>query len=150
MTSGEALLILNSVPDCGPIRIARLLNRFQNPEDILTAPVKELTSVQGITAAIAHKIRSWHESFTLEDELKKIEEHQNSWPNFNHSRNTQENTGNGFSSTNKKVVVEQCDQKDYQYIYLPVSNCYTCWIEKKDSDEYQWQFNLRRLNTIIT
>jgi DNA processing protein len=75
MTPREALLALNSVPDCGPITIRKLLDHFQSPVDILSAPINKLTRVNGIGERIAGNIVNWHQTFSIEDELKKIEKH---------------------------------------------------------------------------
>ena len=73
MKPTETLLILNSVPDCGPVKIARLLNHFQKPEDILSAPRSELKKVRGISDRIANNIVNWHNTFSLDAELAEIE-----------------------------------------------------------------------------
>jgi len=75
MTAQQALLALNSVPDCGPVIINRLLNHFHEPWQILSAPVKELVRVEGIGRRIAENIVNWNRSFSIGDELEKIKQH---------------------------------------------------------------------------
>jgi DNA processing protein len=54
----EALVALNMVADIGSIRLKKLLEHFNRPQDILKAPEQELTAVSGIAEKIAAQIRS--------------------------------------------------------------------------------------------
>jgi len=54
----EALVCLNTVLDIGSIRLNKLLQYFDTPENILKAPIGALNSVSGIGEKIASKIKS--------------------------------------------------------------------------------------------
>lgn len=58
MTRLEALVSLNMVLDIGSIRLNKLLNYFNKPENILKAPREKLIAVSGIAEKIADKICS--------------------------------------------------------------------------------------------
>lgn len=59
MTELEAMVALNSVPDIGPLRMARLVNRFGNAISVLSATPDTLASVEGIGRGTAAKINDW-------------------------------------------------------------------------------------------
>ena len=48
MTEFEALVSLNTVADIGSIRLKKLLNFFDRPQDILNAPAEKLKAISGI------------------------------------------------------------------------------------------------------
>jgi DNA processing protein len=58
MTRLEALVGLNLFGDIGSIRLKRLLEFFQTPENILAAPVEKLTAVFGVGTKIAERIHA--------------------------------------------------------------------------------------------
>ncbi|MDD2689839.1 MAG: DNA-processing protein DprA [Candidatus Omnitrophica bacterium] len=58
MTQVEALVSLNTVWEIGSIRLKKLLEYFDKPENILRAPEEKLMAVSGIGEKIAHKIAS--------------------------------------------------------------------------------------------
>jgi len=58
MTELEALVALNLVYDIGGIRLRKLLEVFQTPQNILRAPRQELMAVSGIGEKIAAKINA--------------------------------------------------------------------------------------------
>ena len=74
MNNQESLLALNLLPGLGPIRIRRLLERFQTSEQVLRARENQLTAVQGIGPKAARIIRSWEDHVDLQGELSSIRE----------------------------------------------------------------------------
>ena len=70
MTSLEALVALNMVADIGSIRLQKLLEHFDKPQNILTAPRGKLIAVSGIGDAIASQITSLKKEI-LEQEFKQ-------------------------------------------------------------------------------
>lgn len=58
MTKLEALIGLNKVSNIGSIRLKKLLDYFDKPEDILNAPQEKLIAVSGIGQEIANQIHS--------------------------------------------------------------------------------------------
>jgi DNA processing protein len=58
MTDLEALIGLNLILDIGSIRLKKLLEFFDTPENILKAAPNKLIAVSGIGEKIAHKIHS--------------------------------------------------------------------------------------------
>lgn len=75
MTSKEAFLALNLLPKIGPIRVRRLLERFESPERVLSASHNELKSVEGIGGEMASQISSWENHIDLEEEKRRIADH---------------------------------------------------------------------------
>ncbi len=76
MTRTEAYLVLNLLPGIGPIRVRRLLERFESPERILAARTDELRSANGIGQEMAETIRDWENLIDLPEELRRIHEHE--------------------------------------------------------------------------
>lgn len=74
MTETEAFIALNMVPRLGPIRLTRLLERFDTPQAILSAKAGELATVDGVGAAAAGSISEWEKHVDLDNELRKISE----------------------------------------------------------------------------
>jgi DNA processing protein len=74
MTDLESLLILNSLPLVGTIRIQHLLNQFGGPQAVLRAREDELMRVRGIDKKISDSIVHWQQHVAVEDELKMAEE----------------------------------------------------------------------------
>ncbi|MGD1018589.1 MAG: DNA-processing protein DprA [Verrucomicrobiia bacterium] len=73
MTSREAYIALNMVDGVGPIRVRALLDRFGEPQAILSATRAELMEVEGVGEEVARSIVSWREKIDLDAELKRIE-----------------------------------------------------------------------------
>jgi DNA processing protein len=73
MTSREAYIALNMVDGVGPIRLRALLDRFNEPQAILTATKVDLMQVEGVGDEVARSIMSWREKVDLDGELKRIE-----------------------------------------------------------------------------
>lgn len=63
----QALLVLNALPEVGPITTHRLLAEFdEDPCGILGAGVERLMQVRGVGEVISRSIVSWREVFDLE------------------------------------------------------------------------------------
>jgi len=73
VTSREAYIALNMVDGVGPIRVRALLERFGEPQAILSASRGELMRVDGVGEEVARCITSWRESIDLDAELARIE-----------------------------------------------------------------------------
>ena len=74
MTDTEAAIILNMLPQVGPVRVRRLTERFGSPVAILEAPGASLRSVEGIGPEVSSVITSWKENTDLDAELALIEQ----------------------------------------------------------------------------
>lgn len=55
----QSLLLLNSIPEIGPVRLRALLAAFGEPERALQASTAELAAVEGISDALALRILHW-------------------------------------------------------------------------------------------
>lgn len=75
MNSTDAFLALNLLPKVGPIRVRRMLEQFQKPENILKAGKKELSRVPGIGSEMAGKIADWENQIDLPEEKRRIADH---------------------------------------------------------------------------
>ncbi len=73
MTELEAVIALNMVPDIGPLRMARLMQRFGSASTVLGASAGELTAVEGIGARTAENIHAWENHCTPGAELELAE-----------------------------------------------------------------------------
>ncbi|MGO9246473.1 MAG: DNA-processing protein DprA, partial [Verrucomicrobiia bacterium] len=73
MTSREAYIALNMVDGVGPIRVRALLDRFNEPQAILSATKADLMQVEGVGDEVARSIISWREKVDLDGELARIE-----------------------------------------------------------------------------
>jgi len=66
-------LALNFVPGVGAIFIKRLLDRFQTPEAVFQASMKELLEVEGLGVKVASEIRKGPSEQTVKNELSSLE-----------------------------------------------------------------------------
>ena len=73
MTETEAAIILNMLPQVGPVRFGRLLERFGSPTGILSATGSSLRAVEGIGQEVASVITSWRDHADLDGELRLME-----------------------------------------------------------------------------
>jgi DNA processing protein len=73
MTSREAYIALNMIDGVGPIRVRALLERFGEPEAILSASRDELTRVEGVGDEVALSIVNWRAQVDLDAQLAQIE-----------------------------------------------------------------------------
>ncbi len=78
MSSGElsekqAFLVLNALPDIGPITTNRLLAAFgDDPRRLFEAPARELESVKGVGPRISANLRAWRTLVDLEKEEERL------------------------------------------------------------------------------
>lgn len=75
LTATEAYLALNLLPNIGPIRVRRLLEQFQTPQAILSAPVRDLLLVPGIGEEMAAHIADWENRIDLPEEKCRLSDH---------------------------------------------------------------------------
>jgi len=75
MTEEEAYLVLNAVPDLGPVRTQKITGYFGSAQDVLKASLSELSSIESIGKKIAGNICSWHKYFDLKKECALIKKY---------------------------------------------------------------------------
>lgn len=75
MDPRQAYIALNLLPNIGPVKVQRLLERFETPSAILSANAKQLTEVHGIGRDSAEALSNWKQTIDLDGELKKIDRH---------------------------------------------------------------------------
>jgi DNA processing protein len=74
MNSSEACIALNMLPTMGPVRLRKLLEVFETPENILGAKRDQLRRVEGIGSEVADQIVGWESIVDLQAELDRIRE----------------------------------------------------------------------------
>lgn len=74
MTETEACVALNLIPNLGPVRLRKLLARFETPERVLSAKTAELRGVEGIGPELGTAIADWESRVDLVGELRLIQE----------------------------------------------------------------------------
>jgi DNA processing protein len=73
LTERQAFLVLNALPNIGPITTNRLLEELGgDPRAIFTAGARRLEAVKGVGPAIRDTLVRWTEHFDLEREEKKL------------------------------------------------------------------------------
>jgi DNA processing protein len=72
MNSTEACIALNMLPTVGPVRLRKLLEVFEEPQQVLGAKRSELRKVEGIGSEVADQIASWESIVDLAAELARI------------------------------------------------------------------------------
>src|SRR4051794_39843549 len=72
MNSTEACIALNMLPTIGPVRLRKLLEVFQAPENVLAAKRDQLRRVEGIGNEVADQISNWETIVDLAAELKRV------------------------------------------------------------------------------
>lgn len=75
LTATDAYLALTLLPGIGPIRVQRLLKRFESPQRILSASARELQTVKGFGSEMASLIVRWEDHIDLPEEHRRIREH---------------------------------------------------------------------------
>ena len=74
-TEQQALLILNALPEIGPITLRRLMDAFgHEARRILAASPTELKRVRGVGDAMAAALRGWRNHVSLEKEEARLDE----------------------------------------------------------------------------
>jgi len=71
MNNLEACVALNMIPQMGPVRLRRLLERFGSAENILLARTDQLSAVDGVGRALADNITRWQDFADPAAEMKK-------------------------------------------------------------------------------
>ncbi|MBV9391264.1 MAG: DNA-protecting protein DprA, partial [Verrucomicrobia bacterium] len=74
MTRREALIVLNMLPNLGPVRLRRLLEVFPSPEKVLQATKNDLRDVQGLNTPVIESLARWESLVDLPRELAKVRE----------------------------------------------------------------------------
>lgn len=74
MNATEACIALNMLPTVGPVRLRKLLEVFNEPQQILAAKRNELRKAEGIGGEVADQISNWESIVDLAAELKRIRE----------------------------------------------------------------------------
>lgn len=72
MNATEACIALNMLPTVGPVRLRKLLEVFEQPQQILAAKRSELRKVEGIGNEVADQISNWESTVDLAAELKRV------------------------------------------------------------------------------
>jgi DNA processing protein len=73
MTERQAFLVLNALPNIGPITLNRLLGELGgDPRTVLTAGAQRLQQVQGVGPVISATVAAWREHFDLEREEQRM------------------------------------------------------------------------------
>ncbi|MFZ4387707.1 MAG: DNA-processing protein DprA, partial [Chthoniobacterales bacterium] len=73
MTDTEASIVLNMLPQVGPVRVRRLSERFGSPAAILEATGSALRAVEGIGPEVSSVIAGWKDHSDLDAELTLME-----------------------------------------------------------------------------
>ena len=73
LTEQQAFLVLNALPNIGPITLNRLLEELGgDPRTIFTTPTRQLEAVRGVGPAISSTISRWEEHFDLAREEERM------------------------------------------------------------------------------
>lgn len=73
LTEKQAFMILNDLPNIGPITLNRLLAEFGgNPIEILSAPKRRLESVRGVGPETSSSLLNWRQHFDLAREEERL------------------------------------------------------------------------------
>lgn len=74
MNATEACIALNMLPTVGPVRLRKLLEVFEEPQQILAAKRSELRQIAGIGNEVADQIANWESTVNLSAELERVRE----------------------------------------------------------------------------
>lgn len=73
LTEQQAFLVLNALPNIGPITTNRLLEELgDDPRTIFNTPSRRLESVKGVGPAISSTLANWREHFDLAREEERM------------------------------------------------------------------------------
>jgi DNA processing protein len=73
LTEAQAFLVLNALPNIGPITLNRLLEELDDdPRAVFTAGTRRLESVKGVGPVISATIAQWQEHFDLAREEERM------------------------------------------------------------------------------
>jgi DNA processing protein len=74
VTRKEAFVVLNMVPNLGPVRLRRLLDIFEAPDRVLAAKRHELERIDGLTHPLIDSLLQWESTIDLSGELALVEQ----------------------------------------------------------------------------
>jgi DNA processing protein len=74
MNDTEAAIVLNLLPQVGPVRVRRLTERFGTLSAILVAKGSDLRGVEGVGPEVSSIITSWSDHADLDKELALVEQ----------------------------------------------------------------------------
>ena len=75
INESEALLVLNALPQVGPVMLRHLMDEFGGDATaVLSATRDRRLSVKGVGDVAAGVLRNWEKHFDLARELKRVEE----------------------------------------------------------------------------
>jgi len=74
MNDTEAAIVLNLLPQVGPVRVRRLTERFGSLSAILAAKGSDLRNVEGVGPEVSSIITSWSDHTDLDKELAMVEQ----------------------------------------------------------------------------
>ncbi len=73
LTERQALLVLNALPNIGPITLHRILDELGgDPREVFAVSPKRLEGVRGVGPVISATIAAWREHFNLEREEERM------------------------------------------------------------------------------
>ena len=73
LTERQAFLVLNALPNIGPITLNRLLGELgDDPRQVLAADKRRLESVRGVGPVISASIGAWREQFDFVREEERM------------------------------------------------------------------------------
>jgi len=73
LTERQAFLVLNALPNIGPITLNRLLEELGgDPREVFTVGTRRLEAVKGVGPAISSTIAAWREHFDLAREEERM------------------------------------------------------------------------------
>src|SRR4051812_6134769 len=75
LTERQAFLVLNALPNIGPITLNRLLAEFgDDPRTVLGASPSQLEAVKGVGPIISATVTAWQEQFDVAREEERMAE----------------------------------------------------------------------------
>lgn len=73
LTERQAFLVLNALPNIGPITLNRMLEELGgDPRSVLGAEARQLSQIKGVGPAISSSIAQWREHFDLAREEERM------------------------------------------------------------------------------
>lgn len=73
LTEAQAFLVLNALPNIGPVNVRRLLDQFgDDPRAVLSAAASELERVKGVGPTISGAVTAWAERVDLAREETRL------------------------------------------------------------------------------
>src|ERR1700710_1986895 len=72
MNATEACIALNMLPTMGPVRLRKLLEVLETPQQVLSARGTDLRKVDGIGKEVVEQIVNWEQLVDLPAELERI------------------------------------------------------------------------------